>query len=167
MAKVKDFSKIPVDMAAIDNDAFCSTQLTLDSILPPFMRTTSAYQRQKSEQWQLQHYRHFIWQISNTHHKKSNRSDGNWKIITQSQVSYNNQKHVDFNYQLKTKKNSKKWCQGILQRKRRHKNEEITYKRQSERWMQRFIDRFMLCVLPHPNSGRDRWTAASSDFTFQ
>lgn len=35
MAKVKDFSKIPVDMAAIDNDAFCSTQLTLDSILPP------------------------------------------------------------------------------------------------------------------------------------
>lgn len=35
MAKVKDFSKFPVDMAAIDNDAFCSTQLTLDSILPP------------------------------------------------------------------------------------------------------------------------------------
>lgn len=50
MAKVKDFSKFPVDMAAIDKDAFCSTQLTLDSILPPFMRTTSAYQRQKSEQ---------------------------------------------------------------------------------------------------------------------
>lgn len=41
-------------------------------------------------------------------------------------------------------------------RKEERENKIVGKETQSERWMQRFIDRFLLCVLPQPNSGRDR-----------